>query len=266
MSAIPKVFIVAAAGVIAVAGIGFATLNLIAEPEEPARRIVVKRLEPAWTPPEVEPAVAVEHDPAPQPPPIEGTDPIVRAAVAELSSHPTLGSWLISDGLVRRFVAAVEAVAGGYSPRESVAFLRPDAPFLVRESEGRLVIARSSYHRYDLVTQVFTSIDNQGAATLYRQLKPAIDAAHREIAWFSDDFDSRLDEAIEHLLEVEIPADEIEVEAGLVTYTFGDAAFEQLTDAQRQLLRLGPDNARRIQAKLRELQKALTAAPISRNT
>jgi hypothetical protein len=266
MSTTPKALVIASAAVVVVAAAASIALNLIAGTEEPAPRIAVQRLDRDWLPAAVAPAVTVRHDVQSSGPPLEGTDVIVRAAVAELSSHPALGDWLIGKGLVRRFVAAVEAVAGGYSPRESLAFLRPRDPFLVRESAGRLVIAPSTYHRWDLLTDVVTSIDTTGAVALYHRLGPALDAAHREMAWFSGDFDDRLHEAIDHLLMVDIPEGDVEVARGVLTYSFSDPGLEGMTDAQRQLLRLGPTNARRIQTKLRELQEALLANPISTNT
>jgi len=100
----------------------------------------------------------------------------VRAAVARLSSHPKFVSYLVNDRLLRRFVLAVDAIAGGYSPRDEVGFLAPSRPFLVREDEGRLVIAAGSYGRYRLVADVFASFDTDGAVELYRTFRPELEA------------------------------------------------------------------------------------------
>ena len=45
--------------------------------------------------------------------------------------------------------------------------------------------------------------------------------------------------------------------AASVSYTFADRELEGLSLAQKHLLRLGPDNARRVQDKLRALARAL---------
>jgi hypothetical protein len=42
-----------------------------------------------------------------------------------------------------------------------------------------------------------------------------------------------------------------------VAYTFTDPRLEGLTAAQKQLVRMGPDNARKIQASLRAIALAL---------
>ena len=49
----------------------------------------------------------------------------------------------------------------------------------------------------------------------------------------------------------------VELVPAVRSYHFADPALEALSPAQKQLLRLGPGNARRVQAKLRELAPAL---------
>jgi hypothetical protein len=40
-------------------------------------------------------------------------------------------------------------------------------------------------------------------------------------------------------------------------FEFADPQLESLSDAQKQLLRMGPANAKRVRAKLREIETAL---------
>jgi len=184
-------------------------------------------------------------------------DGLFRAAVARLSTHPALASYLVNDRLLRRFVRAVDAVAGGYSPADEVEFLRPDRPFVVREDEGALVIASGAYRRYDLVTDVFASLDSNGAIELYRQFRPRLEAIYREVGWANDDFDTRLREAVDHLLEVTIPSGQVEVEQRAIVYAYAEDRLENLTGAQKHFLRMGPRNVGAIQSKLRELRDAM---------
>jgi len=187
----------------------------------------------------------------------DSTDDLFRSLVAGLSSHPKLTAWLVTDGIVRRFVAAVESVAGGYSPRDELDFMRPTHPFLVRPGDpGTLVIASGSYRRYSLAADVVESIDTVGAVRLFRELEPLLDEAHRGVSWGDSNFEYSLREAVTHLLEVPVPGGQLAVERRMLTYAFSDPAIERLSDAQRQLLRMGPENARKVQAKLRELADA----------
>jgi hypothetical protein len=187
----------------------------------------------------------------------EGDDGLFRAAVGRLSTHPELASYLVNDRLLRRFVRAVDAIAGGYSPSDEVEFLRPSRPFIVRENEGRLVIASGTYRRYDVVTDVFTSLDSGGAIELYRQVRPRLEAIYREVGWANDDFDTRLREAVNHLLEVTTSSGQVEVEQRAIVYAYAEDRFENLTGAQKHFLRMGPRNVGAIQSKLRELRDGI---------
>lgn len=184
-------------------------------------------------------------------------DRLFRAAVARLSTHPELASYLVNDRLLRRFVRAVDAIAGGYSPADEVEFLRPTRPFVVREDEGRLVIASGTYRRYDVVTDVFTSIDSEGAIEIYRRFRPRLETIYHEVGWANDDFDTRLREAVDHLLEVTPSSSQVEVEQRAIVYAFAEDRFENLTGAQKQFLRMGPENVGAIQTKLRTLRDAM---------
>jgi hypothetical protein len=215
--------------------------------------------------------VASQPTPVPQPTPsleerlserLKGTtlatsDAVIRELAAELSSRPELTAWLVSEDLVRRFVASVNNIADGGSPRQHVEFLRPDRGFQVKESRDGLTIDAASYARYDVVAQVFDSLDSEGVVALYAELEPLIDDAYAEISQPGSRFDDRLDKAVEELLAVPVVETDIRVTKKVVTYTYADPNLEGLSQAQRQLLRMGPDNVRIIQAKLREIRSAL---------
>jgi len=187
----------------------------------------------------------------------EDDDGPFRAAVERLSTHPELASYLVNDRLLRRIVRGVDAIAGGYTPSDEVEFLRPSRPFVVREDEGRLVIASGTFRRYDIVTDVFTSLDSDGVIELYRQFRPRLEGIYREVGWANDDFDTRLREAVDHLLEVTTSSGQVEVEQRAIVYAYAEDRFENLTGAQKHFLRMGPRNVGAIQAKLRSLRNAI---------
>jgi hypothetical protein len=183
-------------------------------------------------------------------------DQLVRSVIARVSAHPQWLTWMVTEDLMDRFVAAVEALADGYSPRDELDFLAPVRPFMVREEQNEFVIAAGTYRRFDLAVDVFASIDAQATVAIYRELEPMISEARQDVAWHRGDFEDRLRAAIDHLLEVEIPSGPIEVERRTVSYVFADDDLERLSDAQRQLLRLGTRNAAKVQDKLRAIRAA----------
>jgi len=185
------------------------------------------------------------------------SDEVVRDLGSSLSDHPRLVTWLANSDLVRRFVASVNNVAEGKSPRVHLEFLQPEEKFRVRKLGAALVIDERSYERYDLVVEVFQSLDSERLGRLFVELEPLFEQAHREIAPPDRSFRETLSRAIDHLLATpDISASEV-VEPKIVTYVYRDPTLEGLSEAQRQLLRLGPENVTKVREKLGELRRAL---------
>lgn len=222
--------------------------------------------EPDRTPPTVEdmpdpqspvsPEVPPEEPEEPLPP-LDASDEAVRRWVGLLSSRPELAEWLTSEHLIRRFTVAVVNLAEGKSPRTHLPFLAPEEPFQVVERDDRLYIASGSYRRYDRLAAVLASLDTQGTARLYRRLKPLIQEAYWELGYPGEEFDLVLAAAIREVLAVPSLEAEIELVEEVTSYRYADPRLEELSPARKQLLRMGPENLRRIQAKLRDLADAL---------
>ncbi|MEX2531282.1 MAG: DUF3014 domain-containing protein [Gemmatimonadota bacterium] len=195
-------------------------------------------------------------------PPLDTSDEFIRNLVAGLSEHPQFARWLVTDELAHRFVTSVVNVAGGSTPVSQVPFLVPDEDFAVRETNEGPVIDPASYRRYDLLAETFVSIDTQGTARLYRGLHPLFEEAYGELGLPDRTFDETLAVAIGNLLAVEVPDRPMRVVRGEgIIYEFTDPSIEGLSHAQRHMYRLGPQNARRVQEKLRELADALGIDP-----
>ncbi|CAN5718876.1 DUF3014 domain-containing protein [soil metagenome] len=206
--------------------------------------------------PEAEPPPSFVDAPPLDLPELEASDEFVRRLVSALSAHPRLAAWLATDALIQRFVGTVVDLAGGFHPAEHVPFLRPEASFAVRETGGRTVIAESSYARYDLHAAVVQSLDTEGSVRLFRQLRPLVDEAWAERG-LPGTFDDALELAFQNLLAVQVPAEPPEVVEVEGVWPFADPELESRRGAAKALLRMGPDNARRVQEKLRDVQVLL---------
>ena len=190
-------------------------------------------------------------------PTLGASDAAVRRLVAVVSAHPQLAAWLVSDDLVRRFVRAVVDISRGSSPIPALDVLIPDEPFSVQRSGGRLVMDPESQRRYDLLGDVFASVDAEAAAEVYRRLLPLFREAYVELGVQDGEFEEVLARAIGNLLAVEVPEGPFEVREAVDRYVYADERIESLTPAAKHLFRLGPENARRIQEKLREISGLL---------
>lgn len=249
----PLKVLVAVAVVLAVGAGAYFVIERFRAPEPP----------PAATAPAAREAPAPVAEPAPQPielPPLDASDALVRELARALSANPELAAWLTSEGLIRRATVVVDNVAEGVTPAKHLPFLAPQAPFAVESGTAAgdvAVIDAASYRRYDRVGAVVASFDAQGLAQLYRRLEPLFDQAYRDLGYPDRRFRDTLTTAIRSLLATPVPPARVEVVGGPGDYRFRDRRLEGLTAAQKQLLRTGPENVRRIQAKLREFAAAL---------
>ncbi len=189
--------------------------------------------------------------------PLDGSDGLVRGMSGTLSVHPTFARWMGSTGLIRRFVAAVDAIAGGSSPRPQADFFSLSEPLAVARRGGRTYLDPASYERYNVVADVFSSVSAVGCAKLYRDFQSQIRQAYRELGYPQGDFHRVLLKAINEILRAPVVESPIEVEKRVAVYVCLDPRLEGLSAAQKHLLRMGPDNTQLIQAKLRELAAAL---------
>ncbi len=197
---------------------------------------------------------------APNLPATEG-DALARQLGAELSRASEWAKWLTEADIVRRLVAAVNLVAEGNSPRPVLGFLIPDGQFEVVRRARSIHASPKSYARYETVTRVLTSIDATATGKAYGRMKPYIDSAFAQIGRPGQSFDTILHQAIGTLTSTPVAEAEPELEEKGALYAYRDPKLEQLSAAQKHLLRMGPDNARAIQAWLKKLDEAIPKSP-----
>ncbi|MFQ5744645.1 MAG: DUF3014 domain-containing protein [Acidobacteriota bacterium] len=211
--------------------------------------------------PEPPPAPPQVEEPPPPPalelPPLDASDGFVRLLVTGLSTDPQLEKVIAAHRLIHTLVAVVDNIASGEDPRRLLEFLEPDRKFRVLKHGDTTVINPASYKRYDWAAAVFASLDTDGTAKLLHDLEPLLDEAYQELGYPSAKFMGALNAAIDRLAATPIPDGDPVVRLGVLTYRFADPTFEALSPAEKHLLRMGPANARTIQAKLKELKAAL---------
>ncbi len=204
-------------------------------------------------------APALGAAPAPvEVPALDASDAFVREAVRQLSTHPTIAAWLATDGLIRNFTVVVTTIADGKTPSRQLRAVRPQGRFVVAGRGDAATIDARSYARYDGYVEALASIDPQGAAQLYATLKPRIEEAYRDLGFPNTPFDRTLTRAFVVLLNTPVVDGPIGLQpSGAQAYAFADPNLETLPGAQRQLLRMGPENVRKTEAALRAVAMAL---------
>jgi hypothetical protein len=194
-------------------------------------------------------------------PPLDQSDPVVRELLGALAARPELAAWLATDGLIRSFVASVDAIANGATPSPNLRSLAPDRPFTATARGNGLAIDPRSYQRFDGIADTAAALDADALARVYSTLRPRLQEAYRELGYPEGNFDSAVERAISRLLDTPLLEGDVGVQRAPVLFQFADPRIERLSAAQKQLLRMGPRNQRIIQDKLRDIARALGAAP-----
>jgi hypothetical protein len=191
------------------------------------------------------------------PEPLDTSDGTVKTKLLDLTDYEAFARLLINEALLERFVIMTNTLAEEQIADNNRVLVQPEKPFRTYRQADKEWIDPASYKRYAPYVEVFESLETESLLQLYQEYKPAIQSIFVQIGNPSDSFDEKLEEAIDVLLntpEVPVP---IEVFTDSVMYKFADSRLESLTAPQKQLLRTGPENMRRIKAKLREIKETL---------
>lgn len=191
-------------------------------------------------------------------PPLEESDETIRNLATRLSDHPQLVRWLTPEDIVQRAVVVIDNVARGDSPTPHLDFLRPEGTYTTDVTgTGHHVPNTANFQRYDLAAEVFGSLDTGATVRLYYDLEPLLDEAYAELGDPSRTFRQTLALALDRLLAIEVADTPPVVEPQVSSYRYADPQLEALSEAEKLLLRLGPENAQKVQTKLRFLRAAL---------
>jgi hypothetical protein len=244
---------------VVVAGGVFLALYLMRTPHEPGS--LPRAGSAAPPPPAVESPMDAGTPGEVSPPSVpaagEPTDEQIREWAAALSSNAELARWAQNQYLLGKFVATVEIIARGESPRQLLPFMAPEGRFeTLRRGEDEFLDPQS-YHRYDGVATAFASLDAQVCARLIERLYPWLNRKYREIGEPGVEFRTTLAGAIAELLRVPVVEGDVPLHTRAVAMRISIPEFEAMSQAQKHLFRMGPDNIRKIQAKLREIGRAL---------
>ena len=191
-------------------------------------------------------------------PPLDQMDTFLRALLGALSSSPELARWLAGDDLIRLMADGIDRVSRGQSAARDATALRPRGIFAVISRRQETTIDPASYRRFDGLTTMVSSLDARSVADAYRTIRPRLDEAYRGLGRSEGSVDDAVGVALQVLIDTPIVRGPIRLVPGKgATYAYADPELESLPAAQKQLLRMGPDNLERIQQRLKEIKQAV---------
>lgn len=194
-------------------------------------------------------------------PPLADSDAAFRTAIVSLS--PGFAEWLQSDHLIRRYLTIVNDFSQGLRIYKHMRFLRLKKPFLVLQDQRGIYIDQEGYRRYAPLAAAVNAINIRYAMQLYHRFHPLFVKVFRQFG-YPDDYrvEDIFAKAVANILAAPVLEGRIDLIRPSVHYKFTDKKIEALNPVQKQMIRMGPQNTRIIQNKLRLLIEALLASEV----
>jgi hypothetical protein len=224
---------------------------------------------PALPPRPLQPDAGVRHpieqaqtdappkDGAPALPSLAESDAALRGALAGVLPGGALERFFLSEEIVRRIVVTVDNAGRAQIPHR----LSPVKPipgrFLTGSGEGPVPIGPENYARYTPFVRMVEAVDPRKLAAIYARFYPLFQEQYVALGYPGGYFNDRLVQVIDLVLATPEPASGVEVVQRKVLYEYADPALEALAAGQKTLLRVGPENATRLRAWLREFRRAV---------
>ena len=248
--------LVIAGGVVLLTGIwppkGEPTPTATAPPPEPPPSPIMTAIE--------EPAPEPSEPPPPPPEPVEDplprleeSDDAVRDAVGDIPLGTAGQQYLIPGNIIERSASLIYLMAQGEVPYKLLPVSRPKAAFPIRDDGTQVVTDPAGFERYDALTQWLQSLDLE---SLLSSLEWFIPLFREAWSYYGED-PAAFDMAVVITLDLVIATPEIDLSEARLTrkeavWIFEDPAIEGLAPIQKQVLRMGPENAKILKAKAAE--------------
>lgn len=161
--------------------------------------------------------------------------------------------YLVPKNVVRHAVVTIDNL-----PRKKTAVqmwpLKPMSGELIVKSGEETTLDETNYARYAPLIGLLQKSDAKQVASIYKRYYPLFQQSYVDLGYPDGYFNDRLVEVIDHLLDTPEVDGPIKLTQPGMFYEYADPRLEALSSGQKLLIRMGPDNAGTVKAKLRELR------------
>ena len=186
---------------------------------------------------------------------LDKSDSFMRGELAKLIGEQAVRNWFATDQFLRRFIAITDNVSKGDLLIQQFPFLRLKQPFPVIEHNNKIYMDPAGYRRYDNLVNIVVAIDSELLAKLLRHLSPLMQEAYQELGYPRGSISKVLRKALKRVLKAPVRKRQIRLLHPSVAYRYADSSLERLSLVDRQMLRIGPENTRKLQRKAKEAAK-----------
>jgi len=201
----------------------------------------------------------VEPDPVmiPNPlPPLHESDEAIRHDMAEIVGADPLAEYLVKNQVISRLVATIDSLTSRQVAPQMNPIKSADGDLMVDTDGEALVLSAQNFARYDGFVALVQNTNTDILLGFYQYYLPLF-----QIAWEENggqgQFNDRLIEVIDHLLETPDVPGPVYLTKYEAVYLFEEPELEAMTAGQKVLVRMGSVNAEVVKQKLTEIKLRL---------
>jgi len=169
------------------------------------------------------------------------------------------GQLFLMDALINHFVVTVDNMTNPKLPQKFSFTQPPAGKFMVqKDAEDSQYLDPGNYDRYTKFVRFAEAADVKKFVAFYVKHYSVFQSAYEELGYPDKYFNDRFVEVIDHVLSTPDVHGPLKLEQPKVYYTFVDPKLEALSAGQKILIRIGPENAMKVKAKLLQFRQALT--------
>ena len=238
------------------------------EPTVPEELVMVQApVEPAPAPIEAEVPVApiaapvvTEVQPKIPPAPVvseETGDQYARESIDAVNGGKALAQFVAGDYVVERAVAIIDALRRGEVPYKLLPVGKPSTTFPISDNGLRVTLDAAGFSRYDGFAQWVGRLNTPALVSLLNDYEMIATQALTRMGVSDFDIRSAVLAATTQILSTPQVAVDAELMRREANWVYMDPELEALSSLQKQVLRMGPENADIIQQKARDIRGVL---------
>ncbi|MEJ2180980.1 MAG: DUF3014 domain-containing protein [Gammaproteobacteria bacterium] len=191
-------------------------------------------------------------------PPLGESDNEIKIKLSEMLGDNLTNQFFRQSGIIHRFVVTIDALPKKKLPNKFRLFPPTPGIFLIqKDASDKITVDPNNFTRYSTYMQLLDMLETEQFVKWYTRYYPLIQEAYDELGYKNRYFNDRFIFTIDHLLKTPEVVGTIQLVQPKVFYEYADPALESLSAGQKILLRIGPENAVIVKAKLTKIRKEL---------
>lgn len=189
----------------------------------------------------------------------EQGDALLRQKLAEAGAKPVLKKLLADNQPLEVSAAVIDGLGRGIILRKFLPAATHSERFSVITQDDGYYMNPNGFMRYDSYADAIAALDIGVLVNAFHLLRPAYEQAYGYLGLDPGDFDNAVIRILDLVLSTPEIGEPIALTPKAVVYVYADPGLESLPAVQKQLLRMGPDNIRRIKQQAQALRDGLLA-------